>query len=502
MMSRIAAIARADAAIRLRRLSTVVVFLLLSAFAYVWIPDPSTGRALMQIAGSRALYNSAAIGMATALLGTMFVGLFGFYVVSNAVKRDVDTRCGLLLASTPMRNGEYVAGKFAGNVAFLTLFMSGFMATSMAMQVVRGEAPLQPLIFIKQYALLVPPSIIFVAAIAVIFESIPLLAGRLGDVFYFFFWCGSLGIVASRIKNGHTAPLAECFDFSSFGYLFLQMQKQFGSDSLAIGSIAIEAGKSPIVFTGLTLERAWILPRLISMLIPPAALSIALVFFHRFDPARIRSGGGSRTSWLARINRLLKPIARAPFALGRGAALTDAFLTFTVAPWTFALLAAVAIAALKSPATMPFALAATAVVVADIACRDQRAGTIALIRSAPRLRESFVIWKLASTTIVAFAMMAVPIARATSPLAAVIATLFIAAIATALGIVSSNPKTFVVLFLTFWYVVINDKGNGMLNFAGMHGVPHASTNALYAAIAGGTALLTAAFYAFRLSRGD
>ena len=60
---RIAAIVRADFIIRFRRLSTLVIFLLLSFFAYVWIPDPATGKTLMQIGKGRVLYNSAAIGM-------------------------------------------------------------------------------------------------------------------------------------------------------------------------------------------------------------------------------------------------------------------------------------------------------------------------------------------------------------------------------------------------------------------------------------------------------
>ena len=53
--ARIAAIVRADFLVRFRRISTVIVFLLLSAFAYVWIPDPSTGRTLIQINGQRAI---------------------------------------------------------------------------------------------------------------------------------------------------------------------------------------------------------------------------------------------------------------------------------------------------------------------------------------------------------------------------------------------------------------------------------------------------------------
>src|SRR4051812_32037743 len=187
-LRRIAAIVRVDFLVRFRRVSTAVVFLLLSAFAYVWIPSPSTGRTLIQINGRRAIYNSGAIGMGTASLAMIFVGLFGFYVISNAIRRDVITRCGFVAASTPMRSGEYLLGKFLGNVVFLATFTAGFMLSSMAMLLMRGEAPLEPLVFIQQYLLLTPPAIMFVSAVAVLFESVRWLSGKVGDVLYFFLW--------------------------------------------------------------------------------------------------------------------------------------------------------------------------------------------------------------------------------------------------------------------------------------------------------------------------
>ena len=58
-------------------------------------------------------------------------------------------------------------------------------------------------------------------------------------------------------------------------------------------------------------------------------------------------------------------------------------------------------------AVMPIAFAALAIAVADVACRDQRAGTNALIRSAPRVRELFVWWKAASAAVIAIAFLAV-----------------------------------------------------------------------------------------------
>ena len=94
--------------------------------------------------------------MGTASLGMIFVGLFGYYVISNAIRRDVVTRCGVIAASTPMRSGEYLLGKFLGNLVFLATFVCGFMLSSMVMLAVRGEARLEPFVFIEQYLLLTP----------------------------------------------------------------------------------------------------------------------------------------------------------------------------------------------------------------------------------------------------------------------------------------------------------------------------------------------------------
>ena len=73
---------------RIARGSTVVVLVALCIFAYVLVPDLSTGRALMQVNGHRALYNSATIALATSSLCAVMLGLAGFYLTSNTVRRD------------------------------------------------------------------------------------------------------------------------------------------------------------------------------------------------------------------------------------------------------------------------------------------------------------------------------------------------------------------------------------------------------------------------------
>ena len=73
---------------------------------------------------------------------------------------------------------EYLFGKFLGNVTFLATFTAGFMLSSMAMLALRAEAPLEPLVFVRQYLLLTPAALTFVSAIAVLFESIRWLSGN------------------------------------------------------------------------------------------------------------------------------------------------------------------------------------------------------------------------------------------------------------------------------------------------------------------------------------
>lgn len=482
MIERVAAIVRADFLIRFRRLSTVIVFLLLSGFAYVWVPAASSGRTLMQINGARVLYNSAAIGMGTSMLASMFIGLFGFYVVSNAIRRDISSRCGYVIASTTMRTGEYILGKFLGNVVFLTTFIAGYMAASMAMLLVRGEAPLEPLIFMKQYAIVTPSTIVFISAAAIVFESIPWLSGRFGDVFYFFVYAASLGIVASSMEHGGGGVL-RFFDFSGFGYLMEQCRETFHTTSMSIGASSFNPAKAPITIAGLNLAGdAWA-TRLVSTITPIPLLLLARLFFHRFDPARIRAiGTKGKRGWTRSFNALAKPFARPLAAIPvRGAALTDAMMTFAMTPFAAVAFIGITIAAVATQKSLPITFAIAAIFIADIASRDRRAGTTSLISASPRLRENYVIWKFASSSIVAAILLIVPIVR--NPIV-LIAILVIAAVATSLGVISANPKTFIVLFLTFWYVVVNDAGKTKsLDFGGFYGTPSIGVTAMYAGIA-------------------
>jgi hypothetical protein len=450
--------------------------------------------------------------MASASLAMIFVGLFGFYVISNALRRDVVSRCGVIIASTTMRSGEYLFGKVVGNIAFLATFVAGFGLSSMIMVLLRGEAPLEPLVFIQQYVLLTSSAIVFVAVVAVLFESVPLLSGRLGDVAYFILWLGTTGGVTVASDKGHNL-LARCLDFSGFAFMMDQLRATSG-DGISIGSSPFDASKPPIVFHGLSLPLEWIVPRLASLLIPLLLLIPARLFFHRFDPVRTRRVAATeKRNVLARAQMLLKPLTRTVHSLLTfrqgmrtsllGSAWVDGVLTLTIFPAALLAVFGFGLAMLIAPSAslhsglLPIAFAAFAIMVADVAARDARAGTSSMLFSAPRIREHFVLWKFLSTTLLGLVFFAIPLLRSLASgraVALLVGILFVTAAATALGSITQNPKTFIVGFLTFWYVLMNDKGTTpSLDFAGFFASPSVAVVASYAA-ATAAIVMTAHFF--------
>ena len=493
-LRRIAAIVKADVFIRIRRSSTLVVFLLLSGLAYLSMPDPATGSALMIVDHRRALYNSAAIGLATAVLVSVFVGLAGFYVISNAVSRDVRSRCGLVIASTTMRSGEYVVAKAAGNLVFLAVFTTGFMVSSMAMLLVRHEAPLEPWVFVKQYLLIVPPALVLVAVLAIVFESVSFLSGRFGDVVYFVLYLVCLALPLSLTITSDSPAFARYIDISGMAFTFEQLRPLIKGDSLAIGHSPFDPSQPPFVVPGFSTNADWVVARLVLMAAPLVLLVVAARSFHRFDPAHVRKvEERSRRGRLASINRALKPLLRArvafaplagrtsvPASLLRAAA-ADARMTFACYPVLLAAVLAVAVGAIVCPpaallpGVLPPAFFIAALAIADMPCRERRSGTLMMVYSTPALKSHFVWWKLIGTMVVAFAVVSVPLGRVALSHPASVPSVgagvfFVAATATALGVISVTPKTFTLVFLTLLYGALNGGGaSPVLDFGGFHG---------------------------------
>ena len=144
--------------------------------------------------------------------------------------------------------------------------------------------------------------------------------------------------------------------------------------------------------------------------------------------------------------------------------------------------------------TLPLLVSALlAVGLADLSTRDRAAGTQAMLYSMPRVKPGYARIKLGAALLLAMLFCIPPSLRIVldAPAAALsllIAAGFMAALATALGLLTRTPKTFMGVFLLFLYMVLNGAQLPALDFAGWNGVATGSTRVGYLIL---TALLVA-----------
>jgi hypothetical protein len=509
----IAVIARTDILFRFRRGSTIVALLLIAAGVYLIVPAVESGRTLMQIDGRRVLYNSAAVALGTGMFCAIILSLVGYYLISNSFRRDIESRTGFIVAASQVTDAQYVMGKFLGNLAYLFGATFACMASAMVMFLIRGEGPIEPIVFLGLYAWTVGPVIVFCSAAGLLFEAFPPLSGRVGDVFYFFLWAALLGLPVSLKVNNARLDWLTVFDILGVTPIIGQIQEQFHTNSISIGSSTFDASRSPILYEGLSWSWAGIGERLSTLLMPCVLLVLARILFHRFDPVKIRiSARRARANILDRLNLIMRPLTRfvgwMPSIGWRrrnrtslfNAVLSDVQATFLLSPLAvvaclvFAVLSLTLSAGSVQEGVLPVIFVVLIITLSDIATRDRSSGMLNLLLTAPRLKPHYVTWKFLSALGVTLLFTGIPIIRMLAGsrpavLSLVIGSCFTAGSAAALGVLANSRKPFMALLLMLLYVALNAPEQPAFNFAGFSARVNAGVQLSYALI---TLLLLAA----------
>jgi ABC-type transport system involved in multi-copper enzyme maturation permease subunit len=282
--------ARADFLERVRRYSFLVTLGMTMYLGYL----AATGKIVLQVGDMRGIYNSAWIGTLMSLVVTTFLSLAGFYVVKNTIERDRETRVGQILASTPISKFLYVIGKCVSNFAVLAAMVTVLAVAGIAMQLVqREDAHVQIGKLLAPFVLLALPAMAVVAAIAVLFETIPLLRGGFGNVAYFFVWIMGLAAPAGSGAEGRTS----IFDWPGLNLVWHSMKAlaptQSNNFSFSITAGLGSAASSSFLWTGIDWTPALVLTRLAWFGVALAIACLASLFFDRFNPASLRRVRGS-----------------------------------------------------------------------------------------------------------------------------------------------------------------------------------------------------------------
>ena len=521
----ISAIARADFLERVRRYS----FLLTLLFAVFLGYAAATGRIALQLGEYRGIYTSAWIGALIAITTTCFISLIGFYIVKSAIDRDRQTGVGQILAATPLSKAAYTLGKFLSNFAVLASMVVILAIAAILMQIFAGEDPhFDGVALLAPFVLVAVPSTALTAALAVLFETLPVLRGGIGNVAWFFVW-SILGIGLPEISGNHRVD--------PMGLMVVADSMMAGARANIPGykdSFAFTIADSPVKIVqsfrwqGVAWTWEEILLRLLWVGAALAVVLLAALVFDRFDSSRslapswrrpkqpvaapdvIANSSTAETprqSPATRATAHLTPLT----ASGR----TNAFGRLVLAElrlavkgmrwWWYAVAAGLLVAQFAAPLDasrgpiLGSAWMWLALVWSGMGARESRFGTRALLFSSARIlpRQLPACWLAGMAIAVvagAGAGSRLLIARGWHGLVPWLAgAVFLPSLALALGVWSGNGKPFEALLTALWYIGPMNHTPG-IDFTGTASGAHTNQDALiYFALSVG--LLGAAFVA-------
>jgi hypothetical protein len=517
------AIARADFLERVRRYSFFLTLLFAVFLGYL----AAAGRITLHLGDYRGVYTSAWIGGLVAVVTTCFVSLVGFYIVKNAIDRDRQTGVGQILAATPLSKISYALGKFLSNLAVLSSMVVVLAGAAVAMQFFAAEDPhLDTIALLAPFIVIALPAMALIAALALLFETLPLLRGGLGNVAWFFVW-SILGIGLPEITGKHW--------LDPMGLMTVADSMIEGAKANIPGykdsfSLTIADAPAKIVDTfrwqGVPWTSQMILLRVGWMLAAGAIVLLAAMFFDRFDPVSWFFPSVRKTNKVSTVRAAeqvaggvaasANPTAAVHLTPLASAARSDAFGRIFAAElrlalkglrwWWYCVAAGLLIAQFASPLEISrgpllgVAWIWPVMIWSAMGSRESRFGTRSLLFSCANiLPRQLVACFLAGLTVAALAGAGAGIrllvARSFTGLFAWSAgALFLPALALALGTFSGTGKPFEGLLTAIWYVGPMNHTPG-LDFTGTASGPHTISYAFtYLAI---TAALLISAYAIR-----
>lgn len=297
MTVRVWRMAVADFRERRRRPAYAVTLLAAVALAYLAVPGPGSRWTILDVGGYRGLYTSAYVGAATALASALWLTVGGFYVVRTTVGRDEATGVGRLLGATPLPTWAYLVVKWVSNVLVLASMAGVAAAAAVVLQLVRAEdAHLNLVVLAVPYLVVVLPLVVLTAAVAVVFETTPVLRGGVGNVCWFF-----LAVLGAIAGQSAAAPLGGL----GVGPVAQSMAQALRAQGVDLGrgggfSLGLTYQDGPLRtfrWDGADFDGGFLLGRVVLCLLAVCIAVAPVLWFRRFDPAHDRRwapgrGGG------------------------------------------------------------------------------------------------------------------------------------------------------------------------------------------------------------------
>ena len=506
-------IARADFLERVRRYSFLVMLGLVLFLGY----QTAIGNLTLELGTFRGEFNSAWVGAMMSLIATFFIGWFGFYIVKGSVARDRETGVGQIMATTPLTRPNYLLGKWLSNFAVLMAMVFMLAIAGIAIQLLQGENNHVDLIaFMDPFLLIAMPLMALVAALAVLYETIPFLQGGFGNIVYFFTFIITLPLFMeneSLMRHVAFEPMGLGLLSTEMGKAVTAIDPTYNDEfTLGAGGFDVEEASKTFVWNGVPWTAEFITARLSLILVAVGITFIAALFFDRFDPSRSKprrkkKTGSDSSEPVSVAQAPIPAVSLTPlnYAANRfsffNVLLAELKLMLKGQRWWWYAIAVIIIAngfvntaASVREIVMPIAWVWIILLLSPLGNREARDNVQQLTYSS-----ASPLWRqLPAQWLAGFIIMLIMSSGAainfiihgeTSALFSLIAGMaFVPSLALALGVWSGTSKVFEVVYITLWYVGPMNRVSE-LDFIGASGTSDPARFLLFSII-----LLVAAFY--------
>ncbi|SHL74701.1 hypothetical protein SAMN05444360_10450 [Chryseobacterium carnipullorum] len=255
--------------------------------AHSFVPLPEAGYTTLTIPGYRGVYNSAWAGHISALMSTVILSLFGFYLINGAIKKDIDTKVGLIIASTSVTNFGYIFVKFLGNLmVLLTISMIALLVGILMFLIQNSGYPFHIGDFLRPYFYMVVPSLIIVSGLAILAEVFLSRKTILQNVLYFFIFTFMLSGMMEK-NDQHGSSIRDGFGMGIVtNSIKDQVNEQFNEniDGVSLGyTINKKESFRTFEWKGVSWNTSYVLSRAVWIGFTLLLVYISSFFFHRFD---------------------------------------------------------------------------------------------------------------------------------------------------------------------------------------------------------------------------
>ncbi|MFJ6617240.1 hypothetical protein ACIQOW_06595 [Kitasatospora sp. NPDC091335] len=473
---------------RVRRPVYAVTLLAAVGLGYLAVPNADGQWTIMDVGGNRGVYNSAYVGTVTALAGALWLTFGGFYVVRSGIARDERSGVGQILAATPLPTYRYLLGKYLSNLLVLASMVGVLAVTALLMQLARGEdRSVDPVALVEPFLLFSLPPVALTAAAALLFETVPLLRGGLGNVVWF--------VVALAVSIGGQSASAPLDGLGVHGVarsLGAALEARHGTDGqgeFSLGLTKVDRPLGTFLWDGFDASSGFVLGRLAMV---SAAFVVALLpalWFGRFDPARGSGGaaaeaasraaaspvvdvpaaatGPAGTRWAIAPGGLPRTEPRRAGAFGRLLAGEVRILLRGISPWWWLVAAGLTVAGFALPVDvvtgllLPLVWLWPVLVWSRLGSRQVENGLEVLLGAYPSARRRLLA-EWASGLVLSAVTGVAPLVRmlvagdGAGTAGWVGGALFVPSLAMVLGVVSRSHRLFQAVYLPLWWLLVNN----------------------------------------------